>query len=205
MDGDPLLIQPEGAIGFIALGSAGAIFQDSKGQVIKTTLKHDVKGCSRQVIEHVRHIESISEICIDREKTIYKALPKHPRILDCLETKEKSLYFPFCRLGNLRDYLQHNEIDNNIRDRWVRNAIDSIAVIHAYGVIHADISPRNFLVADDLSIKLCDFAGSAIGDLPPLVEEEDRYRISPLSPRNFKTDLFALGCLVYEISTGIRP
>ncbi|TPX26941.1 hypothetical protein DIZ76_012405 [Coccidioides immitis] len=181
MNGDPLLIQPEGALGFIALGSAGAIFQDSNGQVIKTTLKHDVKGCSKQVIEH------------------------HPRILDCLETKEKSLHFPFCRLGNLRDYLQHNGIDNNIRDQWVRNAIDSIAVIHAYGVIHADISPRNFLVADDLSIKLCDFAGSAIGDLQPLVEEEDRYRISPLSPRNFKTYLFALGCLIYEISTGIRP
>ncbi|EAS34712.3 TKL protein kinase [Coccidioides immitis RS] len=196
MNGDPLLIQPERALGFIALGSAGAIFQDSNGQVIKTTLKHDVKGCSKQ---------SISELCIDREKSIYKALPKHPRILDCLETKEKSLHFPFCRLGNLRDYLQHNGIDNNIRDQWVRNAIDSIAVIHAYGVIHADISPRNFLVADDLSIKLCDFAGSAIGDLQPLVEEEDRYRISPLSPRNFKTYLFALGCLIYEISTGIRP
>lgn len=72
-------------------------------------------------------------------------------------------------------------------------------------MIHADISPRNFLVADDLSIKLCDFAGSAIGDLQPLVEEEDRYRISPWSPRTFKTDLFALGCLIYEISTGIRP
>ncbi|RDW74498.1 uncharacterized protein DSM5745_07160 [Aspergillus mulundensis] len=205
MNGDPLLIQPEGALDFIALGSAGAVFQDSKGQAIKSTLKHDVTGCSQQVIEHVRHIESISETCIAREKTIYEALPKHPRILACLETKEKSLHFPFYRLGNLRDYLRHNEIDNSIRDRWVRNAIDSIAVIHAYGVIHADISPRNFLVADDLSIKLCDFAGSAIGDLQPLVEEEERYRMAPLSPRTFQTDLFALGCLVYELSTGIRP
>lgn len=72
-------------------------------------------------------------------------------------------------------------------------------------MIHADISPRNFLVAEDLLIKLCDFARSVIGNLKPLVEEEDRYRISPWSPRTFKTDLFALGCLIYEISTGVRP
>ncbi|EEP81112.1 predicted protein [Uncinocarpus reesii 1704] len=206
MNGSPLLIQPEGAVNFIALGSAGAVFEDSNGQVVKTALKHDVKGCSQQVIEHTRHIESISEICIEREKSIYKALPKHPRILDCLETKEKSLHFPFYRLGNLREYIQHNEIiDSHIRDQWVENAIDAIALIHAHDVTHADISPRNFLVADDLSIKLCDFAGSAMGDLQPLVEEEDRYRMAPLSPRNFKTDLFALGCLIYEISTGSRP
>ncbi|RHZ73336.1 hypothetical protein CDV55_107626 [Aspergillus turcosus] len=205
MNGDPLLIQPEGAIGFIALGSAGAIFQDSNGQVIKTTLKHDVEGCNRQVIEHVHHIESISELCINREKFIYQTLPKNPHILDCLDIKERSLHFPYYRLGNLRDYLQHNEIDNLIRDQWIGNAIDAISLIHSCGVIHADISPRNFLVADDLSIKLCDFAGSAIGDLQPLVEEEDRYRISPWSPRTFKTDLFALGCLIYEISTGMRP
>lgn len=60
-------------------------------------------------------------------------------------------------------------------------------------------------MAEDLTIKLCDFAGSAISDLSQLTEEEDRYRISPWSQRTVKTDLFALGCLIYEISTGFRP
>lgn len=123
----------------------------------------------------------------------------HPHI------EEKGLRFPYEQLENFRDYLQGNEIDDNIRDRWIGNAIDAVDFIHAHGVIHTDISPRNFLVADDLSIKLCDFAESVIGDLRPLVEEEDGYRISPLSPRTLKTDLFALGCLIYEISTGSRP
>lgn len=49
-------------------------------------------------------------------------------------------------------------------------------------------------MADDLSLKL--------GDLGPLVEEEDRYRMSPMPSRTFKTDLFAF---IYEISTGTRP
>lgn len=78
-------------------------------------------------------------------------------------------------------------------------------MIHSQGVIHADISAGNFLVADNLSIKLCDFSGSAIGDLKPFVEEEGRYRLAPYSPRPTKTDMFALRCLIYEISTSLRP
>ena len=206
MNGDPLLIQPKGTVCYIALGSAGAVFQDGESQVVKTPLKHDVKGCSQGVIETVQHIESISGISISREKLIYQTLPRNPNILDCLAITERGLHFPYHRLGNLRDYLKNNqETSTNIRDQWIKNAIDAIAFIHAHGVIHADISPRNFLVAEDLSLKLCDFAGSVIGDLKPLVEEEDRYRISPWSLRTFKTDLFALGCLIYEISAGVRP
>lgn len=205
MNGDPLLIQPEGTVRYIALGSAGAIFQVNNGEVIKTPLKHNVEGCSQHVIESVQHIESISQLCISREKLIYHALPKNPNILECLAITDRGLHFPYHRLGNLRDYCQHKEIANHIRDQWIKNAIDAITWIHSHGVIHADISPRNFLVAEDLSIKLCDFAGSVIDDLEPLVEEEDRYRISSCSPRTFKTDLFALGCLIYEISTGVRP
>lgn len=31
------------------------------------------------------------------------------------------------------------------------------------------------------------------------VEEENRYRLAPGSPRSFKTDLFALGCLICSL------
>jgi serine/threonine protein kinase len=93
------------------------------------------------------------------------------------------------------------------RDRWIQNAVDAIATIHACGIVHSDISPRNFLVTDHLSIQLCDFAGSRINDLHSLVEEETRYRLplSPSSPRTAITDLFALDSFIYEISTGTSP
>ncbi|CAP96193.1 Pc21g12960 [Penicillium rubens Wisconsin 54-1255] len=95
-------------------------------------------------------------------------------------------------------------------DRWIKSAIDAIATIHEYGVIHSDISARNFLVADDLSIQLRDFAGSSINGLESLVEEETRYLSSPSSssvssPRTIQTDLFALGSFIYQVSTGARP
>ncbi|OJJ49119.1 hypothetical protein ASPZODRAFT_129524 [Penicilliopsis zonata CBS 506.65] len=109
------------------------------------------------------------------------------------------------RYGNLRKYIQKqaNSLDDGIKGRWVQNAIMAVAHLHHHGIIHADISPRNFLVADDLTIKLCDFGGSGIGELQSLVAEEC-YQ-SPGPRRTVETDLFALGCLVYEFAAGSPP
>ena len=63
---------------------------------------------------------------------------------------------------------------------------------------HAGISLCNLLVADYLSIMLCNSSGLTIGDLEPFVEAEDQYRLSP-------EDIFGLGCLLGEISIGLRP
>lgn len=72
--------------------------------------------------------------------------------------------------GNLRDFCQSNRIPDEIKDKWIKAAVVEIAHIHSFGVIHADISPRNFLVTDDFAIKLCDFGGSGFKDLAPISE-----------------------------------
>lgn len=170
---------------FIALGAAGAVFEDDNG-VVKTPITHDFTGCAEPTITNMQHIQYISNLCIVREKLIYQTLPKNPNILDCLDITERGLHFPYHRLGNLRTYLRDNKVSQHIRRKWIKNAIDAVTFIHSHGVVHADISARNFLVADDLSIKLCDFAGLAIGDGEAYVEEEDRYRLAPWSPRSLR-------------------
>ncbi|KAJ6185158.1 hypothetical protein N7519_006459 [Penicillium mononematosum] len=215
MEWHPILLSPEGTLGIVALGGAGCIHQDSScsDKVIKAPRKHNSEDCSPEVIESVQETEEFSELCINREKLVYQTLPKdHPNILNCLAITEIGIQFPYLRHGNVRSYLQKHpqNLDAEIRDRWVRNAVDAIATVHEYGAIHSDISARNFLVADDLSIQLCDFAGSSINGLESLVEEETRYLSSPSSssvssPRTIKTDLFALGSFIYEVSTGTSP
>ncbi|KAJ5362156.1 hypothetical protein N7541_003000 [Penicillium brevicompactum] len=202
----PTLVLPTGAR-FIALGAAGAVFQDGNGIVNKIPIVHDLTGCDEAVITHIHHQEYISDVCITREKLIYQKLPKNPNILDCLKITEDGLHFPYHPLGDLRTYLSNHQVPQSTRCGWIKNAIDAIAFIHSHNIIHADIGPRNFLVADDLSLKLCDFAGSVIvgDDMENYVEEEDRYRLAPGSSRSFATDLFALGCLIYEISSGSPP
>lgn len=206
MANHPTLVLPTGA-NFIALGQAGAVFHDDNGIVNKIPIVHDFTGCDEAAIIHHRHLEYISDVCITREKLIYQTLPKNSNILDCLKISDCGLYFPYHQLGDLRTYLSDHQVSQDTRGRWIKNAIDAIAFVHSHGVVHADIGPRNFLVADDLSLKLCDFAGSVIigDDMESYVAEEDRYRLAPGSPRSFTTDLFALGCLIYEISSGSPP
>ncbi|KAJ5737735.1 uncharacterized protein N7483_002860 [Penicillium malachiteum] len=52
---------------------------------------------------------------------------------------------------------------------------------------------------------MCDFCGSSIDGLPSLVVEETRYCMAWSTPRSVATDIFALGCLIFEITTGLRP
>ncbi|RAH67132.1 protein kinase family protein [Aspergillus aculeatinus CBS 121060] len=206
----PVIIYPEGVQRpMVAFGSSGIIFRDSCNdtEVLKCPLRHDLSKCSEETALSMREEEAFSSMSIEREMLIYQSLPKHSHVLDCIDITEKGIRLPYMRHGNLRDYIRknHAHVDNATKDTWIQNAVRALQFIHSHSVIHGDISARNFLVADDLSLKLCDFAGSGIGDMPPLVTEEDRYRLSPESPRSIQTDLFALGCLIFEIVAGYRP
>ncbi|PWY90267.1 kinase-like protein [Aspergillus sclerotioniger CBS 115572] len=206
----PIIIYPAGVRRpMVAFGSSGIICRDSYNdtEVLKSPLRHDLSRCSEETILSMQEEESFSSMSLEREKLIYRSLPKHRDILNCLKITETSIRFPYMHNGHLRDYIRKNsaQVDDLTKDTWIQNAVMAVQFIHAHSVIHGDISVRNFLVADDLSIKLCDFAGSGIGDLSPVVMEEDRYRKSPDEPRSFQTDLFALGCLIFEIVVGSRP
>ncbi|KAJ5117687.1 hypothetical protein N7448_011319 [Penicillium atrosanguineum] len=209
MNGYPVILRPEGASRIIAFGTTGIVCQSCRHpeQVIKAPLRYKVEGCSTDVIETTLHEENFARLCFEREKIIYKMLPEDPNVLNCIEVMDHCIRLPFLRLGNLRDYLlNHNrEVDSHTREKWITMAASAIGLVHSFGVIHADISARNFLVADDMSIKLCDFSGSAIGEKTSLISEEDRYRMAPNYPRSTATDIFALGCLMFEITTGRRP
>jgi serine/threonine protein kinase len=90
---------------------------------------------------------------------------------------------------------------------WIQTALRRIEFLHSKGVLHADISACNFLVADNLSLSLYDFTGSMVGIWKNLVRPETRYeKVGGTEPVDFSVDseVFAIGSLIYEISTGKR-
>ena len=85
---------------------------------------------------------------------------------------------------------------------------------HAAGVIHRDLKPANLLLASNNTIKLTDFgiardtdataltqAGKTVGTMAYMAPEQ----ITGKHPISRKTDLYALGCVLYEMLTGKTP
>jgi hypothetical protein len=79
-------------------------------------------------------------------------------------------------------------------------------------VVHRDVTPHNILISYSGEVKLTDFgialAATKVSDHPEVVRGKACY-LSPEqadgSPGTKKSDLFALGAVLYEMLTGVRP
>ncbi len=92
---------------------------------------------------------------------------------------ENALILQFVSHGSIRQYLtkQKKPVSLSVKLQWVEQITEVIRFIHSRDVLHGDISCNNVFLDGQLSVKLGDFAGSAIDDLPPLICYETSHEL----------------------------
>ncbi|KXS93358.1 hypothetical protein AC579_5774 [Pseudocercospora musae] len=147
---------------------------------------------------------------LQREFDIYQILPKHPRLLQlCPGSTPQRLILPYLPNGTLQDRLENHEAPLNDEQRALlgTDAAEAVAVLHENQVVHGDLQPRNFMLTDENRLCLIDFAGSTLRNDKGTAIESVRYFLPrPIEDLpSVRTDLFALGSVLYAIFSGRAP
>ncbi|MBI2568217.1 MAG: protein kinase [Candidatus Schekmanbacteria bacterium] len=143
----------------------------------------------------------------------------HPSIVTC---------FDVGRFRNTHylvlEYIRGRTLSDVLEDRGkpfpFAEACEIIAPIlsalehaHARGIIHRDIKPANLMISTDGEVKITDFGiakhlaadtltqdGVVLGT--PYYMAPEQVRAEPLDGR---ADIFGVGCVFYELITGVKP
>ena len=97
---------------------------------------------------------------------------------------------------------------------YATQACSGLEYAHHRGTIHQNLTTAKLLLTEDGKIKITDFRGSRLNEYDRWNDCEPRPScVAYLAPEQLreggavthKTDLYALGCIMYELLTGERP
>ena len=144
-------------------------------------------------------------------------------VVNIISSSEDSNYFymemEYCATGDLSRCLWQNK-NNLYSERTIKlistQLLSGLQALHKNGIIHCNLKPSNILIDEYGNVKICDFkkslkvstmnanlikknknAMTPCYTAPELFQEEGMY--------SFKSDLWALGCIMYELAVGQVP
>lgn len=129
------------------------------------------------------------------------------------------IIYEYCAGGNLLNLLQQ---DVRLPEEQVRRFGSDVCAgllhVHKHSVIYCDLKPANLLLNEDGTIKLSDFGHSqrlvdieqSVLDQVPLARRGTPHYMAPEllhdgGMHSFASDIWALGCVLYEMLVGRPP
>ena len=157
----------------------------------------------------------------EREARVIARL-QHPHILPVIDFgRENDQIYLVMRLvegGVLSERLARTTLSIQQVDRFLTQIASALEYAHQRGVIHRDLKPNNVLLDEEDNGYLTDFgiakmlAGSSTSQLSltstgsvmgtPSYMAPEQWRSEPVDAR---TDIYALGIIVYEMLMGVLP
>jgi DNA-binding NarL/FixJ family response regulator len=119
----------------------------------------------------------------------------------------------FLGAGSLAERL-NAALDPQLAMRYATDVAGALEAIHHAGILHRDLKPGNIMFRDDGSLALIDFGLAKQVRLHAAITGTGQifgtpYYMSPeqghAEPTDERSDIYSLGCILYEMLTGERP
>ncbi|HVA50600.1 MAG TPA: serine/threonine-protein kinase [Pirellulales bacterium] len=153
-----------------------------------------------------------------RELEILKAL-KHPNIVRCFgggrQGSDIYLVMELVGGGSIAGLIRRRgRIPWDAAIDYALQVCDGLAYAHEWGIVHRDLKSANLLLTKDGQVKIADFgiarvqygkkltaAKHTVGTMAYIAPEQ----IKGDPPISHRTDLYTLGCVMFEMLTGRLP
>lgn len=167
---------------------------------------------------HPRYAADASFVARFRQEAQAAANLSNPHIVNIYDWGKEGddtyyIVMEYVRGTDLKDLVeQRGPADPVKAAEYGMQVCSALSVAHGYDIIHRDIKPHNIVLTPDGTIKVMDFGiaragnttmtqtGSVLGTAQYISPEQAQGR--PLGPGS---DLYSLGCVLYEITTGRLP
>jgi serine/threonine-protein kinase len=171
-----------------------------------------------KVLDAAAQVDPVMLERLDREARSVARLA-HPNIVSVYDIgTEHGLPYLVMELvegENLQQRLADGPLDVRQAVGIATQVCDALTAAHQAGVVHRDIKPDNILLTRTGTVKLCDFGiarlqqatrvrvtdhATAVGTSEYMAPEQ-----AAGGPVDARTDLYALGCLLYAMLSGAPP
>jgi serine/threonine protein kinase len=146
---------------------------------------------------------------------------RHPNLVEILSvsrdpaTGADFIVMEFVEGGNLRDFLKiRKKLEAAEALRLMEDTTAALAYAYSKGITHRDMKLTNILISSQGTAKVVDFGLAGIyhsvrqeedGQVDRTVDYAGLEKATGVPPGDVRSDIFFLGCVLYEMLTGRSP
>nr|XP_014119364.1 serine/threonine-protein kinase Nek3 isoform X2 [Zonotrichia albicollis] len=190
-----------------------------EGSFGRALLVHHTINDQKYVMKEIRLPMSSSGVENSRKEAVLLAKMKHPNIVAFRESFEADghlyIVMEYCDDGDLMQKIKHqggNLFPEDMILHWFVQMCLAVKHIHDKRVLHRDIKSKNVFLTQSGKVKLGDFGSARLLAHPmsyACTYVGTPYYVPPeiweSLPYNNKSDIWSLGCILYELCTLKHP